>query len=364
VKITAVRTGLYRIPLGQPLVDATIRLTEWELIVSRVETDSGVSGVGWCYTLGSGGSAIRALIGDALTPLVLGQDPFHIERIAERLWWGISRLGTGLATFAIAPLDIAIWDIVAKAVGRPLYQLLGGCRDRIPVYGSGVNLHLEPDALLDQMQGYLDQGYRAVKMKVGRDEAEEDVERVAAVRKLIGPRVALMVDANLKWTVAEALRRATRLEPFDLAWLEEPLPSEDVGGHARLRAAVRIPIAVGETLYTKQQFAEYVRSGALDIVQADIVRVGGITEWLKIAHLAQAWNLPMAPHVVYELAVSLLCAVPNALVAELVTGSGLTELGVLTEPIRPQRGIGVPPPKPGHGVEFDEAALGRHEVKG
>lgn len=360
MKVISVETGLYRVPLRELLVDSTIRLTEWELVISRVRTDNNLTGVGWCYTLGSGGTAIKALIQDALTPFVLGEDPFHIERIAAKLRWGISRLGTGLTTFALAPLDIALWDIIGKAVGRPLYEVLGGCREKIPAYGSGVNLHLEMDALLKQMQGYLDQGYRAVKMKVGRDDPEEDVERVKAVRQLIGPRIALMVDANLKWTVAEAVRRATMLEPFNLAWLEEPLPPEDIAGHARLRSAVNIPIAVGETLYTKHQFAEYLRSEAVDIIQADVVRVGGITEWIKIAHLAHAWGIPMAPHVVYELSVSLLCAVPNAMIAELVTGAGFTELGLLKEPILPKDGFGIPPKKPGHGVEFDEAALARY----
>lgn len=362
MKITSVETGLYRVPLREPLVDATIRLTEWELVIARVRTDNHRTGVGWCYTLGSGGTAIKALIQEALTPLVLGEDPFHVERIAAKLWWGISRLGTGLTTLAIAPLDIAIWDLIGKAVGRPLYEILGGCRERIPVYGSGVNLHLEMDALLKQIQGYLDQGYKAVKMKVGKDDPEEDGERVKAVRQLIGPRIALMVDANLKWTVAEAVKRATLLEPFHLAWLEEPLPPEDVAGHARLRSAVNIPIAVGETLFTKHRFAEYLRNEAVDIIQADVVRVGGITEWVKIAHLADAWGIPMAPHGVYELSVSLLCAAPNALIAEMITGGSLTELGLLREPILPQEGFGTPPKKPGHGVEFDENALVRYTV--
>jgi L-alanine-DL-glutamate epimerase-like enolase superfamily enzyme len=363
MKISSIETGLYRIPMAEPLVDSTVRLTDWELVVARVRTDTNLTGVGWSYTIGTGGTAIRALIDDALAPHVLGQDPLHVERINERLWWAVSRMGTGLTSFAIAPLDIALWDVIAKSAGRPLYEVLGGCRERIPAYGSGINFHLDIDGLLEQMQGYLDRGYRAVKMKVGKPEPEEDLERVRAVRRLIGPRVALMVDANLAWTAGEAVRRAAMLEPYDIAWLEEPLPQQDIGGHARVRAACSIPIAVGENLYTKHAFAEYLRSDAVDIIQADVCRVGGISEWMKIAHLAHAWNLVMAPHIVYELSVSLLCAVQNALIAEVISGGTLTDLGVLAEPLLPVDGVGTPPRHPGHGVVFDEQALARYAVK-
>jgi L-alanine-DL-glutamate epimerase-like enolase superfamily enzyme len=271
-------------------------------------------------------------------------------------------MGTGFTSFAIAPLDIALWDLVAQSVGRPLYEVLGGCREEIPAYGSGINLHLDLDGLLGQIQGFLDLGYRAVKLKVGRPDPEEDRERVRAVRQLVGPAVAIMVDANLAWTAAEAVRRGAMLEPFGVAWLEEPIPRHDVGGHARVRSALRIPLAVGENLYTKHEFADYLRNDAVDVVQADVCRVGGITEWIKIAHLAHAWNLPMAPHVVYELSVSLLCAAPNGMIAEMVEGGTLTDLGVLAEPLLPQRGMGTPPRRSGHGVVFDEAALRRHAV--
>ncbi len=362
MKISSVETLVYRVPMPAPLVDSTIRLTEWELVLAKVRTDTNLTGVGWSYTLGTGGAAVRSLIEDMLVPHVVGQDPFHVERINERLWWAISRYGTGMTTFAVAPLDIAIWDLLGKAVGRPLFELLGGCRERIPVYGSGINFHLGVDDLLKQMQGFLDQGYRAVKMKIGKPDPDEDVERVRAVRQLIGPKVALMVDANLAWTPAEALRRATMLEPFTLSWLEEPLPSEDVGGHARLRSAIRIPIALGETLYTKHQFAEYLRGGAIDIVQADVCRVGGISEWIKIAHLAHAWDLQMAPHFVYELSVSLLCAIQNALIAELIPDASLTTLGLVTDPIVARDGFGSPPRAPGHGVMFDDSVLARYAV--
>jgi L-alanine-DL-glutamate epimerase-like enolase superfamily enzyme len=246
----------------------------------------------------------------------------------------------------------------------PLYRLLGGARDRIRAYGSGINMHLDGEPLLDQMRGFLDRGYRAVKMKVGRDNPEEDVERVGAVRRLVGPEVLLMLDANQKWTAGEAVRRARTLAPFSPFWLEEPVLADDRVAHCRVREGAGIPLAAGETMYTRYEFADFMRSGALDVVQADVVRVGGFTEWLKIAKLAESFNLPVAPHFVMELSIHALCAVPNGLILEDLEGGSLTDLGLLAEPIRVEGGALAPPSRPGHGIVLDGAALRRYEVTG
>jgi L-alanine-DL-glutamate epimerase-like enolase superfamily enzyme len=201
-------------------------------------------------------------------------------------------------------------------------------------------------------------------MKVGRDDPQEDVERVAAVRRLIGPSLPLMLDANQKWTAAEAIRRVGLLKPFDPYWLEEPLLADDRAGHAHVRQATGVSMAVGETLYTRYEFADYIRAGAVDVIQADIPRVGGFTEWLKIAKLAESFNLPVAPHFMMELSVHALCGVPNGLILEDLQGGSLTDLGVLAEPIRVVNGEIAPPARPGHGIVFDPAALARYEVTG
>jgi len=365
MRITGIETRLYRIPPAVQIEDSIQRISHWECIVSTVTTDAGFTGTGFAYTLGIGGTAVRELVDTYLTPFILGHDPMEVERIWTRCWWEVHALGSaGMTRFALAAIDIALWDILAKHAGVPLYRLLGGSRDRIAAYGSGINMHLDGEPLLDQMRGFLARGYRAVKMKVGRDDPEKDVQRVASVRRVIGPSVRLMLDANQKWTAAEAIRRVTLLRPFDPFWLEEPLLADDRAGHVHVRQATGVPIAVGETLYTRYEFADYMRAGAVDVVQADIPRVGGFTEWMKIARLAESFNLPVAPHFMMELSVHALCAVPNGLILEDLQGGSLTDLGLLAEPIRVENGEMVPPARPGHGIVFDPAALSRYEVTG
>jgi L-alanine-DL-glutamate epimerase-like enolase superfamily enzyme len=365
MKITGVETRLYRIPPTVHVEDSIQRISHWEWIVSRVTTDARVVGVGFAYTLGIGGSAVRELVDGYLAPFVVGEDPQDVRRIWHRLAAELHALGAGgMTTLALACLDVALWDILGKQANLPLWRLLGGHRERIPAYGSGINMHLDGEPLLDQMRGFLERGYRAVKMKVGREDPAEDVERVAAVRRLVGPSVRLLLDANQKWTAGEAIRRAAMLRPFDPFWLEEPILADDLAGHAHARRAIGIPLAVGETLYTRHQFAEWMAAGAVDVVQADVPRVGGFTPWLAIAETADGFNLPVAPHFVMELSLQALCAVTNGLILEDLQGGSLTDLGVLAEPIRVERGEGRPPARPGHGVLFDDRALARYEVAG
>jgi L-alanine-DL-glutamate epimerase-like enolase superfamily enzyme len=363
--VRSVEARLYRIPPPIRIQDSIQRVAHWEWIVTTVTTDGGLTGTGFAYTGGLGGTAIRELIETYLAPLVRDQDPRDIERLWTRCWWELHSLGSGgLTRYALASVDVALWDILAQQAGLPLYRLLGGARDRIAAYGSGINAHLDGEPLLDQMRGFLDRGYRAVKMKVGRDDPAEDVERVGAVRRLVGSSVRLMLDANQKWPAGEAVRRGRMLARFAPFWLEEPVLADDRAAHCRVRRGTGIPLAAGETMYTRYEFADFLRSGALDVVQADIVRVGGFTEWLKIAKLAESFNLPVAPHFVMELSIHALCAVPNGLILEDLQGGSLTDLGLLAEPIRVLDGEMAPPARPGHGIVLDPAALRRYEVTG
>ena len=365
MRVTDLESRLYRIPPPIRIQDSIQRVAHWEFVVTKVSTDAGLTGTGFAYTNGFGGSAVRELVDTYVAPLVRGLDPQDIERIWTRCWWELHSLGSGgMTRLAIAAVDIALWDILAQHAKVPLYRLMGGARERIRAYGSGINAHLDGEPLLDQMRGFLERGYRAVKMKVGRDDPEEDVERVGAVRKLIGSDVLLMLDANQKWTAAEAVRRGQLLARFSPFWLEEPVLADDREGHCRVREGTGIPVAAGETMYTRYEFADFLRSGALDIVQADIPRVGGYTEWLKIAKLAESFNLPVAPHFVMELSIHALCAVPNGLILEDLQGGSFTDLGILLEPVRSERGECAPPRRPGHGIVLDEKALSRYEAIG
>ncbi len=365
MRIEAIQTNLYRVPPSVRISDSIQSINTWEWIITTIHTDLGLAGTGWSYTLGMGGSALRAIIDDYLAPILVGMEIVNIERIWQKCWQELHANGPGgFTTLAIAPIDIALWDLLGKHAGQPLYKLLGGARESIPAYGSGINMHLEGEALAEQMRGFLAAGYRSVKMKVGRENPEEDVERVATVRKTIGNAVGLLLDANQKWSAGEAVQRVRMLERFHPNWIEEPILADDIPGHTHARAHLAVPIALGETLFTRYQFADYIRANAVDIVQADIPRVGGFTEWLKIAKLAEAHNLPVAPHFAVELSVHALCAVPNGLILEDLQGGSLTDLGLLAEPWRAMNGIGVPPQRPGHGFVWNQDALAKYLVSG
>lgn len=362
MRITFAEARCYRVPLPAPWGSAMHRITHHELIITQFRTDTRHEGVGWSYTVGHGGTAVAAMLSDDLLPRLDGRDPAAGERIWLDLWKATHDGGGGITRLALASLDIAVWDLRAKAAGEPLCAVLGGSLARAPAYGSGVNLHLPLSELLAQVERWQSRGYSAFKIKVGHDDPEQDVERVRAVRGKIGPGARLMVDANQKWTAAEAVQRVTLLEPFDPFWIEEPVLADDVPGNAWVKGRVRPPVALGENVHSTYQFADYLRQNAVDIVQPDVARVGGVTEWLKIAHLAQAFNRPVSAHLMIEISAHLHCAVPNALILEDVDDGSLTDLGVACEPLRAERGAYTPPAAPGHGVEFDWNALRRWEV--
>lgn len=363
MRVESIETKLYRIPPAVAWEDSTHKITGIEWIVTEITTDTGLKGTGWSYTVGFGGTPVKAFIDDYLSPMVIGQDPLRVQGIWEKLWIEARGVGSGgVTSLALTPIDVALWDIVAKYNNVPLYQILGGSKDRILAYGSGIDLHLSLDDLRARMEEYVKEGYKAVKIKIGSDNPEEDVERVATVRDVIGPDRMLFVDANQKWTSGEAVQRTSMLEPYRVGWMEEPLISDDIEGHVHLRNSVQTPIAVGENLWNKFQFAEYMKQGACDIIQADVARVGGITEWMKIAGMAQAANLPMAPHFVMEISVQVLCAVPNSFIIENVKGGSLSEMGVLENPLQPIDGYMYPPEAPGHGVSFNKTELQKYEI--
>jgi L-alanine-DL-glutamate epimerase-like enolase superfamily enzyme len=259
-------------------------------------------------------------------------------------------------------LDIALWDLVAKEARLPLTKILGGpLHECLPAYASGINLHMSVDEFVAQVSGWLSDGFRAFKVKVGKPDIEEDVERLIKLRKVMG-RHPLMVDANQGWDLPTATRAINAFEPLSLHWVEEPLQADDVVGHQRLKQAVRTPLAIGENIYTIQQFNDFLSRGAVDYVQADLCRVGGITPYLEIAALARAWNVPLAPHFMMEITGQVLCCLPNAHILESIDGGSLADLRAITEPIRIVDGYYVPPQRIGHGIEFDRAYLKTHRL--
>jgi L-alanine-DL-glutamate epimerase-like enolase superfamily enzyme len=351
--IERVETQYYRLPLedfgdaGHGSIDSE------ELVVTRIHAD-GLVGHGYSYTIGRGGRAVQTLIDTDLAPFLLGQDAENVEALWGLMWQRMLYVGRGgLVSFAIAALDIALWDLRGLRTGRPLYALLGGASRPIPAYGSGVDLPKPPSDLLRQVEGFLARGLPGVKVKVGRS-PEEDVARVAAVRQLIGEKVDLMVDANMAWSVEEAERRGERLREYDLLWLEEPLVPEDVAGHRRLREQLGVPIAVGESLHSPAEFNAYVAGQAVDVVQIDPVTNGGITASAKVLALADAAGLKTSSHYCDELSAHLLCASRNPLYLE---KHAFALDPYLETPQEVVNGHVRPAEVPGTGLRFSEDAL-------
>ena len=359
-RIASIETHHYRIPLPVVLSDSTHgEMSHSGLIVACVRDAGGREGIGYTYTVNDVGSrAIRALVDHDLAPVLVGEDARDIDRLWERMWWHVHFCGRGgPAAFAMAAVDVALWDLEGKRRGEPLWRLLGGHRREVPAYAGGIDLYFTLDALREQTRGFLDRGFGAIKMKVGRSRLSEDVERVAAIRDLVGPDFPLMVDANMRWRVHEAIAAARALAPFDPVWLEEPIIPDDVNGLARVAVEGGLPIAAGENLHTVSEFEDTIARGRVSFPEPDAATLGGITPWLRVARLAEARNLPVTSHGVHDVHVHLLGAVPNGSWLEF-HGFGLERF--LAEPLRLENGRAVAPDRPGHGVAFDFAALAPH----
>lgn len=360
MKIASVETMTTRLPiLTGEWRDTIHHVTHIELIVVDITSDTGVTGTGVSHTSGDGAKTIESMIRDGLGEFLIGKE-IHPKRLWHEAWHFAHDLGgAGLTTTALGAVDTALWDLVAKAVDKPLVDVLGRSRDRIPVYGSGINLGLSTEELVEQARQWHGNGYKGFKVKVGKPDIAEDVERLTKVREVIGS-MPLMVDANQGWGPELAPRRINGLRGLDLTWVEEPMLSDDIAAHARLRTQIETPIGVGENIYNIFQFRDYLVAGAVDFVQADIVRVGGITPWIEIAALAQAFNRPMAPHFMMELSSQVLCAVPNGYIAEDVEGGSLSALKALRTPHKVVDGYYTPSDAPGHGFDFDREYMEQH----
>lgn len=354
-KIT--RVEIFQVDLKPKVVrsDAIQSFTMQETPLLRLFCDDGSEGTGYSYTIGNGGSAVIALLRDCMAPRLLGKDADMIEEIWKDLFFLTHATSVGAITsIALCVVDTALWDRRCRAAKLPLHVMAGGAQQRIPVYDTeGGWLHLKPAEVVNNALEAKSKGFRAVKIKIGRPHVAEDVARLAAVRKALGPGYDIMTDANQGFTVPEAIRRAHHYQELDIAWFEEPLPAEDLNGHVLLSQSTSIPIAVGESLYHPSHFREYLQRGACSIVQVDVGRIGGITPWLKVAHLAETFNVPVCPHFLMEIHLGLCCAVPNAVWLE-----HIPQLDDITRSrIELKDGYALPSPQPGLGIDWDWKAI-------
>lgn len=351
---------LVNVDVEQVRVDAVQAFLSQETLFVEVTTDDGGVGLGYSYTIGTGGSAVLALLKDHLLPRLIGKDARLIEGLWRDLFASTRATTVGAITsLALAAVDTALWDLRCLRAGEPLWRVAGGFRPRVPLYDTeGGWLHLSTDELVVGAKASVEAGWGGIKVKVGKPTAHEDLERLSAVREAIGPRVDLMVDANQSMTAAEAIRRAEAYSPVNLFWFEEPLPADDVSGHRRLAESTTIPIAVGESMYSISQFRDYLERGAASIVQVDVARIGGITPWLKVAHLAESFNVEVCPHFLMELHVSLTAAIPNGRYVEHIPQLR----AITTAEMTIDAGHAVAPEAPGLGIAWDRDAMDDRRV--
>jgi D-arabinonate dehydratase len=311
--ITGITTKEFRWPRHKPITNGKHTYTDVTFAVVEIETSEGITGIG----LGGGGEIERATIA-RLTPMLIGQDPINVERLWHKMWEPKLIGRRGLTTRAISAIDIGLWDIRAKFANLPLYKLLGGFRDRVPTYIAG-GYYEEGKGLRElarEMEDNVRMGAKAVKMKVGAVPLAEDVARVRVAREAVGPDVKLMVDANCAYRYYEAIQFAKRIEPYDIFWFEEPVAPDDYDGHRKLAQATSIPIATGENEYTRYGFRDLIRHECAAILNADAKVLGGVTEFMKVAALAQANDLDIAPHGSQDIHVHLVAAISNGLILE------------------------------------------------
>jgi L-alanine-DL-glutamate epimerase-like enolase superfamily enzyme len=359
-RIESVRIRQVNLPPKVVRTDAIQSFVTQETVLLSLLCSDGIEATGYAYTIGTGGSSVLALLKDHLAPRLLGRNPLHFEAIWKDLFFHTHATAVGAITsLALACVDTALWDWRARSQKLALWQLLGGAQTRVPVYTTeGGWLHLDTGELVDQAVAAKEQGFKGAKIKVGRPHVSEDVARLGKVRAAVGPGFEIMTDANQGFNRPEVTRRAKAFEGLDLAWLEEPLPAEDISGHRQLREHTAIPVAVGESIYHLAQFREYLEQGACSIVQPDVARIGGITPWVKVAHLAEGFGVPVCPHFLMELHVSLCAALPNAAWVEYIPQLD----DITTSRIKVAHGYAYPPETPGLGIEWDWPQIARRQV--
>jgi L-alanine-DL-glutamate epimerase-like enolase superfamily enzyme len=356
VLIKKVETGFYRIPLSVTLTDSTHgQMKAFELITVRIRDSDDAEGVGYTYTVGRSGGAVADILRRDLPELIKDKEADDTEAMWQRVWWALHYGGRGgPSVLALSALDIAMWDLKARRVNLPLWRLLGGYDPHVPCYAGGIDLELSIEDLLKQTDENLGKGFRAIKMKVGRPDLTSDVARLKAMRSHLGEGFPLMADANMKWSVEEAIRAANAFQPYDLTWLEEPTIPDDVAGHRRILAQGGVPIAAGENLRSLWEFKNYIVNEAVSYPEPDVTNCGGVTSFMKIARLAEAFNLPVTSHGAHDLTVQLLAACPNRIYLE-AHGFGLDRY--IEHPLILEQGMAIAPMRPGHGVSFDWNAL-------
>jgi L-alanine-DL-glutamate epimerase-like enolase superfamily enzyme len=361
MKITALRCLQVEIPLEKPIRTAIHDVKSVGCVLVYLDSDEGLCGEAYNFTMNAVRLDVLQAMIESFKPYVIGRDPRNVEGLWDDLWRDINFFGhKGISIFALSTIDTACWDLAGKAAGQPLHKLFGACRDAVDVYASGgLWLSLSVDELVAEARAFLADGFRAMKIRVGRKSIDEDVERVAAVREAIGADVVLMADANQGFTADHAIRLGRRLEAYGLRWFEEPVPAWDLKGHAAVVAALDTPIASGETEYTRYGMRDMLEAKAADILMPDLQRIGGLSEMRRVANLAASFDVPISTHIFTEQSLCIAGSAVNCIYLEHMPWFE----SLYRERMRLIDGRMAMPEGPGTGFTFDPDAVDRYRIK-
>ena len=352
MKVTRVETRCVTVKLDKPIGSALGQLHSFGCILVFVHCDLGIVGENLIFTLNARRTRVLQSMVEEMADLVIGRDAGHIAGFWARAWRDINFLGhKGVPVVGISALDGALWDALGKMSNLPIYRILGGAQDRVPVYHSGgLWLSSSDKELVAEAERFAAAGFRAMKMRLGSPEPATDVARVRAVRTAIGPKIKLMADANQGLTESQAIRLGRALEEFDLTWFEEPLPAWDLDGLARVAAALDTPIASGETEYTRYGFRRMLELRSADILMPDLQRVGGVSEFIRVGHMAESYDIPVSSHLFPETSLQVLGALANTIYLEYMPWFSK----LYNETIKFAEGQAIVPERPGWGFTFNQ----------
>jgi L-alanine-DL-glutamate epimerase-like enolase superfamily enzyme len=360
--ITSLKTTLLRVPWsGEPPANGIMPPAAREFLVLEIATRGGLTGMGYLQPLAGGLETLDTCLKEVIAPIVLGRDAAEIEAIWQAIWKGTYWIGRmGLATFCQSAVDIALWDIMGKRTGLPLYKLWGQSRREVEAYGSGCWRGLGRDGMIERAKRFTADGFRAIKMQAAYLRPwREDVKNVQAMREALGPDTEIMIDVNMGWTADVAIQAGRYFDEVDVYWMEEPVVCEDIPGYQRIAAALKTRIVGGETHYTRFEMRPFFTTPSTPILQPDPMR-GGFTELRKIAATADSWGISIAPHCFHELCVQLMCSISNANYLEYMDWND----DLWVAPVIPHQGMVKPPEGPGHGLAFKPEVLKSHRVGG
>lgn len=355
MKITSLRTQLVQLPLAKPITTAIHSIDSVGCVLLSLETDHGLIGESYVFTI----NAVRLKAFDEMirgfAHQVIGKDPHYVSLIWQNIWTEINPTGhKGLTISALSAIDTACWDLIGKAANKPLHHVFGAYRDRIKAYASGgLWLSQSIAELQDEAQQFLEQGFQSIKIRIGSQKPSDDVLRVAAVREVIGSNCELMADVNQALSAKQAIKLSQLLEPYELAWIEEPVAAYDLKGHAKVTQASATPIASGETEYTKLGMQTMIETQACDILMPDLQRIGGLSEMMKVAALASANNMPISTHIFTEHSLCVAGSAPNCISVEHMPWFS----ALFNENMNIENGHILIPHRPGTGFTFNQDTI-------